>query len=808
MTAESDSARDKRQLVDDIGSEAKAAAAAPAVPVVSKSRRVRTGCLTCRERHLKCDEGLPECNNCRKSSRECKRGVRLNFIDTQVKKPPVIPPTLEWSVQFQDESRLIASEYRGGLGRYRAQKDITPPREPDAQEVVRTPPDQPEAAAQEAQTLTLPLNPRGWHQQPAYDDSHFHRRDSDAFLPQPALPPVSQPTPLSVAGSNSSGMLHDPYTIREDAFRRSHVSRNSDVSNLPSPYYAQGPASTPQGYRSGSHGTPQLQSIPDGPMTPPNEKVPSEKDYLSTEDEIRFMQVFVDEVAVWMDLLDKDKQFSTTIPYLALESPMLLNALLACGVKRSTLVDGQSEEKALYYYDTATKQLLRCLQNPDRNMAECAATAVVLNVYEVMTDKPSQRMSHIAGARALIRECGWDATSPGLGGACFWVNIGMEVLSCLSFNWQTAWDPDQWGLDLEFTNWTATPRTSSSVDGGEGDSRINKITDGDEELWVQRIFYILAKITNFRANIPRFQEPSPHDEQVRKQTRFNEWKRLKALCDAWNLNCPRSMKLYAYSQKPSGKSLFPNVWLIKRPAILGRIYYHTALCLLAQMNPVDPHDSEDNRVSQQFHARHICGILAHTNDTGVKNGAIRCLAVAGAALTDRLEQKEVLEIFGRISRETGWRLDKVCRGLKETWRWEEEDDEEGTGGRARSGLAPLPTTTGTSSSTASGGGGGGGRGSAGPPPPGFFGSGTAESTTGSTTTTSTPPVTSTGTGTTTTVAAPTPTRPVINPLLANADFSRRDHPYQNWYEPPSAGRNAPGRDRDGSATQGGGLWPS
>lgn len=62
-----------------------------------KAKRVRTGCLTCRERHLKCDEGVPDCQNCRKSSRTCKRGVRLNFIDTQIKSPPMIPPTADWA---------------------------------------------------------------------------------------------------------------------------------------------------------------------------------------------------------------------------------------------------------------------------------------------------------------------------------------------------------------------------------------------------------------------------------------------------------------------------------------------------------------------------------------------------------------------------------------------------------------------------------------------------------------------------------------------------------------------------------------
>jgi hypothetical protein len=75
----------------------RAAVEVPAAAAANKPKRVRTGCLTCRERHLKCDEGLPHCQNCRKSSRVCKRGVRLNFIDTQVQSPPIIPPTADWA---------------------------------------------------------------------------------------------------------------------------------------------------------------------------------------------------------------------------------------------------------------------------------------------------------------------------------------------------------------------------------------------------------------------------------------------------------------------------------------------------------------------------------------------------------------------------------------------------------------------------------------------------------------------------------------------------------------------------------------
>ncbi|KIH92293.1 c6 zinc finger domain containing protein [Sporothrix brasiliensis 5110] len=333
-----------------------------------------------------------------------------------------------------------------------------------------------------------------------------------------------------------------------------------------------------------------------------------EREYLNSPDEVLYMQVFVDEVGVWMDSLDRDKHFSRIIPFVALKSPMMLNAFLACGVKHLTLVnEAYKDDKALFYYDTATTQLLRSLQNPDRDIVECATTAVVLNVYEIMSEKPNERMNHIAGARALIRECGWDARSKGIGAACFWLNIGMEVLSCLAFNWPTAWDPDQWGLDTSFANElgdnnseanTGQDRRKSQDQGGkmmqeaqeestassrkphqDADTATSKeltttaaslsamSTSGDEETWVHRIFYIVAKIANFRAGVAVFpQEPSPIDHQVHMQNRFEEWKRLKRLCAIWNRDCPRSMRPFSYlfpSQSTAPASIFPNIWSIQ-----------------------------------------------------------------------------------------------------------------------------------------------------------------------------------------------------------------------------------------------------
>ena len=231
--------------------------AAAATASASKPKRVRTGCLTCRERHLKCDEGLPHCQNCRKSSRTCKRGVRLNFIDTQVKDPQIIPPTADWSVGFQDESREIASEYKGGAGRYAALKP----------EVV------PEEVKNETQMDTsggLLNAPMMSHQQ---------------------LPPIhSFPQDPNTVYSETSSSMHES---TRDGHRRQHS-------------YAESTSSHP------SMHAPSQASFTSSDQTLQTQD--ETRDYLTSPEETLFMQVFVEEVGLWMDSMDPHKHVSTAWP--------------------------------------------------------------------------------------------------------------------------------------------------------------------------------------------------------------------------------------------------------------------------------------------------------------------------------------------------------------------------------------------------------------------------------------------------------------------------------------------------------------
>ena len=229
----------------------------------SKPKRVRTGCLTCRERHLKCDEGVPTCINCRKSNRACKRGVRLNFIDTKVEDTRIVPPSADWNVNFQDESREIASEYKGGAGRYAVLH-------PDEMDVSTN---DPQIQVSES-LVNAPL------------------------LSHQTLPPI-QSSPPEQHNSYPQPQMHEN---GQDGMHQAQSSVSSARSSI-SMY-----TPSQHSYASSEHTLAQ----------------PEVRDCLNSAEETLFMQVFVEEVGLWMDSMDPHKHVRRPHPLMIqLTSPVL-----------------------------------------------------------------------------------------------------------------------------------------------------------------------------------------------------------------------------------------------------------------------------------------------------------------------------------------------------------------------------------------------------------------------------------------------------------------------------------------------------
>ena len=161
------------------------------------------------------------------------------------------------------------------------------------------------------------------------------------------------------------------------------------------------------------------------------------------------------------------------------------------------------------------------------------------------------------------------------------------------------------------------------------------------------------------------------------------------------------------------------------------------MCLLAQIHPLLSKDSEELSSMYLHHAHMVCGITAHVKDRGVASVAIRSLAIAGDGLVERREQEEVLEIFTKIQKETGWRIAALTKELKAKWRWADEVQ-----------MMAQPNSLAQ-----------------------FF------------------PAQTQGPATNLPPAPPQPPRTIpsgiLNTILSKADFSLPNHPYQSHYQPPN-----------------------
>jgi hypothetical protein len=107
-------------------------------------------------------------------------------------------------------------------------------------------------------------------------------------------------------------------------------------------------------------------------------------------------------------------------------------------------------------------------------------------------------------------------------------------------------------------------------------------------------------------------------------------------------------------------------------AVLGRLFYHTAQCILAQTYPHEPiHGEHEMRGLQRHHAREICGIVAHAQGGEIAVVAARSLMIAATVLTESTERLEVLRILDQMTVFSSWSLvlSQIKQDLKREWGW-------------------------------------------------------------------------------------------------------------------------------------------
>lgn len=167
--------------------------------------------------------------------------------------------------------------------------------------------------------------------------------------------------------------------------------------------------------------------------------------------------------------------------------------------------------------------------------------------------------------------------------------------------------------------------------------------------------------------------------------------------------------------------------------MLARLFYHTTQIILTKTHPFESEFSQKMQTKQQQHAHDICGIVAHVKDRGIASLSIRFLAIAAGCLATRDAQEEIIHILDNVIKETGWQAEHIKDELQEIWGWTDAHK-----------AHPLSRTGNLFEALGD---------------PSIFGPNTA----------------------TDPVRMPLG---VVTPIMAFADFSMKNHPYQNYYVAP------------------------
>ncbi|KAF7672307.1 c6 zinc finger domain-containing protein [Alternaria burnsii] len=419
--------------------------------------RSRTGCLTCRQRKLKCDEKKPVCGQCTKASRECipssgivfrhQHNASMNGEDSgdenSLKGFYAYKNTFDEDAIWMDIPKHVTF--------INTTNPYLDPGTPDF--------DNMSTASMESpgpfETRSLP----SWR-----THSNFHSVTSTPSSMGPdlaptsvpfcytpdleALPPLMQSPPASVVGTP----LSPPLSLCN---RRIHPVMDFTASTASPPIDPR--LNSP--YDSADHMHRSV-SIASSRRSPPRSD--SGVSIVQDDHEIAFLlRWFSEGPGYWMDLYDLGTYFASYVPVQARENPLLKYAAVACAAKSLARVQGRKpvmggsvtrqarmeqypeasmvdwKHKAAVYYDTAVSLLLQALKmdvasSPDEsecelrntnsaydgpapkrrrtssntsfvsNTDELLAASAILCVYEFLDTSVSDWTKHLNGAKSLL----------------------------------------------------------------------------------------------------------------------------------------------------------------------------------------------------------------------------------------------------------------------------------------------------------------------------------------------------------------------------------------------------------------------
>ncbi|KAJ5081533.1 hypothetical protein NUU61_009797, partial [Penicillium alfredii] len=599
-------------------------------PRIRKSRgrglRTTNGCITCRKRHLKCDETKPICGACAKKDNFCEygnpsRSVNVPTPERTTTEHVPVPATPQTTTPAQNNDDL-------SIG---ADPNPTPYESHEATDLTWN---VSEADANPAPPALLEHLP----------ESHLGSSQSPVALQYSSLSPSN----ASFAAVQWFGLL------ASDAARD-----NSHLSTIPNCWANQ---SLSLG-RPGADGLTKASSLQCATQvldSPPASDASHDQTHtgasggsalgeaqiwqsrepieiLSTEETL--FEHFIHQVSPWIDLFDPTSQFSTLVAHLAIYNAGLMNAILALASRHLALnprLDNQNipskEEAALQYYYQTLHYVQRAMQYSGyKTSLDLLATTLIISAYEMLDNSTNDWERHLEGVFLIQRSQTIHGESGGLHSAVWWAWLCQDIWAAFREKRKT------------LTFWV--PQNPLSV-----------LTP--HEL-ASRSIYITAKVVSYCAEVAT-------EENTRRRT--DGAARLRQMLDDWQ----RHLTI-EFSPLPFGSRENPAYFRpihIRPPSFAVAVqFYNASYILLLAHEPslggleqfIERHNAMKRCVED------ICGIAMTLKDNPSSLMSSQALFIAGLFTQERYAREAILELLESCRERTGWPVRSLGTELQQFW---------------------------------------------------------------------------------------------------------------------------------------------
>ncbi|KAJ6072303.1 hypothetical protein N7467_010388 [Penicillium canescens] len=628
----------------------------------SRGRGLRTtnGCLTCRKRHIKCDEVRPICGACGKNNRSCDYATtpvpRRNFLDTVV------------------DGSISPSRSRVQSAQSRVRQDTRSPPHSGGDLSPRTLPPQ-EVQPQEATSQELPSQRLSPHvpppQAPTPHARHGHLASVDltthqspvALYPNDLSPSDASYILQSVTGSFSSpGPTVDAaaswwFDLLANDAARDHqqlpaIPTGYGNDNLP----FECPQTGDQVEITSLQRATQVLDLPhvNGTVGQGSIVSPSQSSNAGEEEHIwqsrepiellpreHFLfEHFVQHVSQWIDLFDPTSQFSTLVAHLAIRNAGLLNAILALACRHLSLnprldnEDSPNKEAALQYYYQTLHYVQRAMQKSSYMTSwELLSTTLIISAYEMLDNSSNDWERHLEGVFLIQRSQVIHGESGGLQAAVWWAWLCQDVWAAFREKRKT------------LTFWTPHKPLSAL---------------SPHEL-AARAVYITAKVINYCA------EEGPHVEGY-IQRRLDKAKYLRVMLDDWRDHLTIEFSpLPVSSREKTG--CFRPVWIRPPAFAVAMQFYSAARILLIAHEPSLGGLTQylERQIIIQHCVERICGIAMTLKDDASSLMSSQALFIAGIFTQEPHAREAILELLESCRKRTGWPVRSLGDELQQIW---------------------------------------------------------------------------------------------------------------------------------------------